>query len=136
MKERFEEQYTDVLQNIEFAIVNTYRSHPKMTDYSVMEALDAVIGIYDREARGRSAPPRMLPELDQELRDKIHQMCEWRLGLTSLVSEKRAGKVPSPAPLTVEEILNCLKRVRSSVNRCNKVGGRQGYLDFVRQYVR
>jgi len=36
---RIEDQYTDVLQNIEFAIVDTYRRNPDMPDYEVMRAV-------------------------------------------------------------------------------------------------
>ena len=30
-----EEQYQDVLQNIEFAVATMYRRHPELTDYAV-----------------------------------------------------------------------------------------------------
>ena len=33
---RVEDQYADVLQNIEFGIVTAYKSHPEMSDYDVM----------------------------------------------------------------------------------------------------
>ncbi len=35
---RFEEQYEDVLQNIEFTIVRIYREKPVLTDYEVQSA--------------------------------------------------------------------------------------------------
>jgi hypothetical protein len=39
-------------------------------------------------------------------------------------------------PKTLDEIVACLKRVRTSVKRWHKSGGRRGYLDFVSQYIR
>jgi hypothetical protein len=39
-------------------------------------------------------------------------------------------------PKTIDEIIACLKRIRKSINRWNKVGGRQGYLIFVSDFIR
>ena len=47
-----EEEYLDVLQNIEFAIVSTYHGHPEMVDAHVIRALEAVIGSYRAEMAG------------------------------------------------------------------------------------
>jgi hypothetical protein len=37
--------------------------------------------------------------------------------------------------ITLPEILLCLKRIRSSIRLWNKEGGRQGYLNDVRQLI-
>ncbi len=62
-----------------------------------------------------------------------------RLGRQSLQAPDEAGQ---PADLalpgadkTLDEILACLKRVRKSVNYWTKESGRQGYLNFVTQFV-
>ena len=36
----------------------------------------------------------------------------------------------------MEVIVACLKRIRESIQRWNKEGGRQGYLTFVQRFVR
>jgi len=41
-----EDKYLDVLQNIEFAIVSVYRKESDLSDYEVMDALDALINLY------------------------------------------------------------------------------------------
>jgi len=51
-----EAQYLDVLQNIEFGIVATYRAHGEISDYDVMRTLEALIDRYTAEKIGR--PPR------------------------------------------------------------------------------
>lgn len=43
MTERVEDQYMDVLQNIDFAIVTTYREHRDMSDYDVMRVVEAAV---------------------------------------------------------------------------------------------
>jgi len=39
-------------------------------------------------------------------------------------------------PLTLDEMIQCLKRIQHSVKKWNKMGGRKGYLDFIVQYVK
>lgn len=131
---RIEEQYLDVLQNIEFAIVVTYRKHRGMTDYEVIRALEAVIDGYKAEARGH--PPRevSLSEMELALYEALRDMCEWRLGRESMpgADESAAGS----EPIRVDEILLCLKKILNSVNKHTRSNGRMGYLDFIVQYVR
>lgn len=39
------------------------------------------------------------------------------------------------APLALDEIIACLKRIRKSIEHWNRRGGRQGYLNFASQFV-
>jgi hypothetical protein len=45
----FEERYGDVLQNIEFGIVQVYREHREMTDWHAESAVEALIRIRSRD---------------------------------------------------------------------------------------
>ena len=56
MAESFEDRYLDVLQNIEAAIVETYREYPELEDRNVRNAVDFLIRSYEVEARGHSLP--------------------------------------------------------------------------------
>jgi len=68
MMKPFEEQYEDVLQNIEFAIVSTYREHPDdISDWSVEAALDVLIRAYSAEQTGRTIPAARLSEPEQQI---------------------------------------------------------------------
>jgi hypothetical protein len=131
---RVEREYTDVLQNIEFAIVLTYRQYPQMTDYSVMRALEALVDAYNGEQIGRAPRNFRLSELENALKEAIYDVCEWRLGRIEPEDES-AEPMPAPAPLTIDEILLCLKKIQRSVEKWNKSGGIRGYLDFIIQYV-
>lgn len=135
MTETFEEKYGDVLQNIEFALVQTYRAHAEMTDWHTLDALDALIHTYRAEAGGHLAPPVSLTPFAQEAFDAVKAMCEWRLGRQHLVDEKGAPVDTEMKPKTVDEIIACLKRVRRSVEKWQKRGGRRGYFDFVEQFL-
>ncbi len=62
MAEPFEEKYEDVLQNIEFALVQVYRAHPEMSDFEARDAMQALIRTYQAETRGQAPPtPKLKP---------------------------------------------------------------------------
>jgi hypothetical protein len=63
----FEEEYQDVLQNIEFAIVSVYREDPGLLDYEVDSALNALIVAYQAEQKHRASRPAALSPLAQEV---------------------------------------------------------------------
>ncbi len=129
----FEEQYMDVLQNIEFGIVQVARRHKEMTDWEALSVVEALMRRYRAESRGyEPRPPKSLRPLAQETYNSVHSMCEWRLGRVDLVREDGSEfEFPMIEPLTVDEIYSCLKRVRKSIEYWTKRGGRQGYLTFI-----
>ena len=64
-----------------------------------------------------------------------HHLCEWLLGREAFVDKAGKPMELSPDPVTLDEIVAYLKRIRKPINRRNRRGGRQGYLTFVEQYV-
>lgn len=133
----FEKRYEDVLQNIEFGIVQVYHNHPEMTDWEALAAIEALLGTYRAEARSRQASPPSLNPLAEEVYDLVETMCEWRLGRETPFTRKDGGPVEFPVePITLDELMACLKRVRKSINRWRRQGDRQGYLTFVSQFIR
>jgi hypothetical protein len=74
-----EEEYLDILQNIEFAIVSVFEKHPTLVDHRVMSALDAVIEAYRVEAGGRMHRQISLEDEEKEIFDRVKSVCEWRL---------------------------------------------------------
>jgi hypothetical protein len=130
MAGRIEEEYQDVLQNIEVGIVAVHRVHPHMLDHDVDGALEALVVRYTAEQRGRTTRGGALHGVRQDVYAAVLAVCEWRLG-----RGPSDPALPAEGMNTVEEILACLKRVRSSVQRWTREGGRQGYLTFVRRFV-
>jgi hypothetical protein len=126
----FEERYADVLQNIEFAIVDTDRRLGDALDYHVDAGLEAAVARYAAEQQGRAPREVTLEGARREMYEAVRNVCEWRLGRQELPDAPG-----QPEPKTVEEVVMCLKRVRKSVQRWTKQAGRRGYLDFVSSYV-
>ncbi|NLG98209.1 MAG: hypothetical protein GX491_12680 [Chloroflexi bacterium] len=129
-----EEEYADVLQNIELAIVGVYKEKPELTDYNVESAITALGRTYQYEKTSGpdAVPVRPKGELANKVYDAVRAMCEWRLGRENLVDEE--GQPMQVEPITIDEIQACLKRIRKSVNYWNKESGTRGYLDYISQF--
>jgi hypothetical protein len=122
----------DILQNLEFSVVELWHSHEEMTDYTAQRAYEAAYQWYRAELRGQTPKPHSLTGLDATAFDSLKQMCEFRL-----------GRIPCPVPgapegipaIPVETLVDCLRELGKSVERHTRLGGRQGYLTFVHQYL-
>ena len=117
----------EVLQNLEFAVVEVWRKHPDMTDYVAQRAYEAAFEWYRAEARGHSPKPPSLSGLDQITFDALKDVCELRLGR----GESLLGAAQSLPAVPVPVLVDCLRELRRSVERHTKLEGRQGYLNFI-----
>lgn len=127
-----DQEHLDVLQNLEFAIVEVWRAHPEMLDYSALRAYEAARQFYRAELRGNAPQPPALTGLDAMAFAALREMCEFRLG-------RSAGPLSEPdlpvTPIPLEELLACLQELAKSVERHTRSGGRQGYLTFVNGFL-
>jgi hypothetical protein len=127
-RDTFEEQYLDVLQNIESVLVGVYRKRPDMIDADAANAISGLIRLYQAEQLGKAAPEIRLNPIAQEASDNVKAICDIRLGRAKRPFDDMATK-------SVEEIVLCLKRIRKSIETWNKEYGRRGYYEFVSQFV-
>ena len=130
----FEEEYEDVLQNIEFAIMGVYREHPELVDSEVEKAVNALILTYQAEMQRCTPSPVSFTPLGQQVYVRVQSMCEWRLGRKEVFLTASGEHLPKPEPLSLEAMIACLKRIRKSVQTWTRREGRQGYLCFVEEF--
>jgi hypothetical protein len=133
----FEEEYLDVLQNLEFGIVQVARQNPEMVDWQVQSAVEALMAFYRARAAGNPDPELAsdLAPLAQETHDLVYSIAEWLVGQGE-VRNKEGERVDIPfEPLTGQEIYDCLKRIRKSIRRWTKRAGRRGYLNYIDQFL-
>ena len=138
-----ETEHEDVLQNLEAAIVTIDKANTDLTDLEVLDALDNLIRAYTAEENGRPTPFMRLSPLKRQVYDAVKDMAEWRMGRTQEASSSRALvksdseklRLKMPTPITLEELLACLKRIRLSIKRWNGSNGRRGYLEYVRNFL-
>ena len=136
MPDKFEDQYLDVLHNIETALVHVYEERKELTDWEARDGVNALIRSYKAEARGRAAPTLQLNALAQEAYTSVKMMCDWRLGRATILTEDGKSPTDLPPPKTVDEIILCLQRILRSIEMWQKEGGRRGYFNFVSRYVK
>ena len=128
----FEDKYLDVLQNIEFPIQVVYKTRQDLTDYDVLSAIEALIDFYIAEERKREPRDFKLSEKSIEVYNGAKEMCDFRLG-RDIQDDIKAEATPKS--LSISEMTNCLKTIKNSINKWTKRNGRQGYLNFVKEYM-
>jgi len=135
-QDRFEDQYLDVLQNLEFGIVQAAREQPELADWHVESAVNALVKLYRAEASGSETrdPAADLDPLAQEVYALMYGMAELRLGRGQAFDEDGEPVEIPCEPITAQEMVDCLKRIRKSIQRWSKWGGRRGYLTYVDEF--
>lgn len=121
----------DLLQNLEACVVESWRACPEMNDHAVLRAYEAAFQHYRAESRGRPAKPAMLTGPEASLFTALLAICEFRLGRTG--AQVAGGEMLPPVPL--ERILDSLRELSKSVARHTKLGGTQGYLNFIARFL-
>jgi hypothetical protein len=126
----FADKYLDVFQNIESVVAKHYHEHPDLSDHKVERMYELLIREYKAQATGHTPPKVNIPDDDNDLvlLVGLRSMCEWRLGHMSEIGG------PKVEPKTVEEIIECLKHLRKSVQFWTKQSGRQGYLNYIIEF--
>ena len=126
------EEFMDVLQNLEFAVVQIYHAHPEMTNYVVLRAYEAAIAHYHAESRGLTPKPASLTGVDLEVFNGVKGVCEWRLGRAPAAKQEPDAEIQ---PISLEDLVACLRKLKKSVDHWTQEGGRQGYLEFVEKFI-
>ncbi len=137
-----EEEYSDVLQNLEQAIIGYYNQNPTLIDSEVETAISYLVKFYSAEVQGKTSTYPKPKGISLEVADSVKEMCEWRLGRERLKVEDESGEITEVGLKELEleqlkpsQIVTCLKRIQSSVKFWTKKHGRQGYLNFVGKFL-
>lgn len=125
------ERNLDVLQNIEFGIIQVYRADPSLLDADVKDAIDALARVYHAQEEQRTPPKTTLGERSEQVFLSVQATCEWRLGRAPYPGD---SEMPESG-IALSEIVRCLREIQKSIPRWTRQGGRKGYLDFVSEYV-
>ncbi len=124
-------EYPDVLQNIEFAIVRTFREQPELRDPEVIAALEKLVTYYTRMKKGLPGLPVVLPGRSMAVFQAMKIFCELRRedGETSF----EAGALMPRLPLRI--VILCLERLLDSARKWHKLNGQRGYLNYISQFM-
>jgi hypothetical protein len=115
-----EDEYLDVLQNIEAGIIGEFRKDRSILDSDALEAVNALVRYYDVGRYGAHLGVR-----PQRIFDSVRDLVKYRLEPSNV----------GPPLNTAAEMQKCLKRIASSISFWTEERGRQGYLSFVEQHL-
>jgi len=121
----FEKKYIDVLFYIETGLLSSVKEDPLLCDHDILRVTECAISHYKSVQRGQEIASNKLTGVHREIFGRLLFMCEWRLGRLSSPPQE----IPCD-PITIEELLQCFKRVEKSIKFWTKQGGRKGYVNF------
>lgn len=125
----FEEEYFDVLQTIEGAIVRAYAALPESKDRHVDKGLSGLVRYYNAALKEKKPPSLNLKPQEKPYFDTVKAGLEAHMSGDGLTEAYRM--------ITLEEAVLCLKRIQKSVGQMMKLHGMSGtaYLEFVKSHV-
>ncbi|HUZ06159.1 MAG TPA: hypothetical protein VMV89_01585, partial [Candidatus Paceibacterota bacterium] len=77
---KWTDDHLDILQNLEFSVVEVWRANREMSDYSALRAYESAFQLYRAELRSHQPKAPGLTGLDAAAFDAVIAMCEFRLG--------------------------------------------------------
>lgn len=132
---KVEDEYLNVLMNIELAVLCTYHENSEMRDYDAEVVINTLIRSYTAQNRNKSFVMPNMPDERAALFDQVFAICELVLsGFTNLVKEDGTPiHLPDMPDVPVDVLILCLKRIRKSIKLWTKRNGPQGYLTFLNE---
>lgn len=83
-----EEEYIDVLRDMEIAIVGVHERQPSLLDLEVLDALEGLIRVYAWEKEGRGEQSSRLSDRSHQVFEACRRMCECWLGRQPFTPEE------------------------------------------------
>ena len=118
---KVQEKFENELKALESSIVGVFRAEPNLLDSQVARAVESMVNILKSRVKGKPAQKLNLDGLDLRVFSALDAAINEILSLNSELSNN--------------ELLECLKVIGKSISKWTKQFGRQGYLNFVNQFV-
>lgn len=126
MTTEFEDKYLDVLQNIEWGLLQLVPDRPELCDHDMLRIIEQAVSYYKILERGHQVTSQgALDGIHKRIFENILSLCDWRVGRTVPPNEMLAC-----SPITLKELVLCLKRIEKSIKFWTRIGGRKGYITF------
>ena len=121
------------LRELESAVIAVWIRQPDMNDYAAGRAYEAAHQTYRSRLRNHEPKPPNLAGIDAETFGVVRDVCE---KLLATGAEPMQGLPEgNTKPVAIEKLVDYLRELQRSVERHTKLGGRQGYLQFVRDHL-
>ncbi len=132
---RIEEEFENVMLNIEIQVVSISNKAPNLSDFGVDKVYNAFLSRYKALLRGREAKAVSFDSPENDLYLLIKGMCDFFTGDSEtwgdgdFLIELEAEKV------SYEKMVAIFKRLRKSVKMWTKRGGSKGYIYYISQFI-
>jgi hypothetical protein len=120
------------LRELESAVMGVWRASPDMTDHVAARAYEAPFQYHRVLQRGHGPKDPAFSGLNLQAYQAVRAVCE-RI-LTSGSAPLKNVTRGNTAPLSNERLMDYLRELHRSVERHTAIGGRRGYLEFLRDY--
>ncbi len=131
----YHEKFQSQLFNIEAAIIDCYRRDRDISDYDVLNALEVIISDYRAKQIDREPKSNHLQNGALKIHRLLTIVCDWMLSEEKQKPGSCEWLLPKVEVQKIGEIIRMLKYIKKSVEKWNKRGGRQGYLNLVEPYI-
>ncbi len=131
----FFQDYEDLMKSIETEVIGFFHEQPELTDHQIDKTYEALQRRYEKQLKGKPAPKSNLKDIEEALYERLMAVLEsWLKTGTYQDSRNRTYQVNGP--VTLDEVITALKRLRRSINLwTRKTRGRQGYLDYIGDFI-
>ena len=132
---RVEEEFENVMLNIEMQIISVSNQDSKLTDWQVDKVFSAFLSKYKALSNGREVKEVTFNSPEKDLYLLIEGACDFFTGDSEewgdghFIIELDAEKV------SYENMVAIFKRLRKSLNTWTKRGGSQGYIYYISQFI-
>ncbi len=127
------EDFEDVLQNIEAAIIAVYGANPALKDTDVIAATELLITRLGREKKKLPALPLMIKGLPLAVYEAMYAVVDTRLNRAS--DEIIEGEELVGYRIPYRFMHMCLERLLKSMRRWHGKDGARGYLGYIDGFV-
>lgn len=130
---KWKEADLPALRELESTVLQLASGHAEANDYCVGRAYESAYQQHRARWRGHEPKPPALTGLDLDLFNAVQQVCEKLL--TSGASPVKGMPDGNTNPLPLDKLVEYLRELANSVERHTKLGGRRGYLEFLRKFI-
>jgi hypothetical protein len=123
----------DVLYHIELVVLREWTRDPSLIDLEVADVFDALARRYALEERGQSTKPLRRTPKAERLYEALLEIAEVQAGRRSLPEGQT--RIPFRTDVQASELAASFKRLSRSVATWSERGGRQGYLEYINEFV-
>ncbi len=131
---RVEEEFENVMINIEIQVITVSNEYPELSDAGVERVYNALLSKYKAIGRGKEPKePSFRSEAEQELFALIDTVSDLFTGVDK--ESELADVFEGQDEVSAENMAAIFKRLRKSLRTWTKQGGSKGYIYYIAQFL-